>query len=151
MNKMDSLYNILQEFYLIYENFLELGNEKYDAVLKDDTNRLDEVVAAEQAVYLKVRGLEQKLDKLTVELNMKDKSLKEIIISADDNRSVLIEEWNRLSLLLENVKKVNKLCSTMIEVRLHRVDKAIDKLGQKDNSYFRMENYKQFNFLSKKI
>jgi len=62
---------------------------------------------------------------------MKDKSLKEIIISADDNRSVLIEEWNRLSLLLENVKKVNKLCSTMIEVRLHRVDKAIDKLGQR--------------------
>ena len=151
---MEKLIEILEESSDLYKKFLELEYQKYDVVLKNDIETLDDIVSKEQVFYLKMRGLEQKREKLMDSMGMKNKTLKEIIDSADDNKTVLHEKYNDLNSLISEVKKISSMCKTLIEVRLHRIDNVMAELGEKENTYTRSDvknsNAKSL-LLSKKI
>lgn len=137
---MNTLYTVLNESTQIYREFLELEYKKYDAILKADIETLDDLVSKEQVFYLKIRGLEQKREHLIETLGFKDKTLKEIIeISNNEQKQILLDIYNELNKLITEVKKINNLSKTLIEVRLHRVDKAMTQLGEKQNTYVRNE------------
>ncbi|HAQ41612.1 MAG TPA: hypothetical protein DCM73_12805 [Clostridiales bacterium] len=138
---MNTLYNLLKENAQLYGNFLELEHKKYDAVIKADIKALDEIVAKEQAYYLKMRGAEQKREQLSEVMGFGDKTLKEIIeLSDDEEKPLLSDAYNELNELITEVKKINGMCKTLIEVRLHRVDKAMSQLGEKENTYTDIEH-----------
>lgn len=138
---MNTLYTVLNESTQIYREFLELEYKKYDAILKADIETLDDLVSKEQVFYLKIRGLEQKREHLIETLGFKDKTLKEIIeISNNEQKQILLDIYNELNKLITEVKKINNLSKTLIEVRLHRVDKAMAQLGEKQNIYVRNEH-----------
>lgn len=133
---MNSLHDLLKESTQLYGNFLDLEYKKYDAVIKADTAALDDAVSKEQAYYLKMRGTEQKRERLIETMGFKDKTLREIIELSDDKQKQLLSDaYNELNKLITEVKKINSLCRTLIEVRLHRVDNALRLLGEKENTY----------------
>jgi len=152
---MKTLYEILKESAGLYKNFLELEYKKYDIAIKDDIVALDDIVSKEQAFYLKMRGLEQKREKLIEEMGMKGKSLKEIIeLTDEEQRPMLIEAYDELYELILGVKKISNLCKTVIEVRMNRIRKAMSQLGEKENTYSNEEgkyNNSKSLILSKKI
>lgn len=151
---MDKLKELLEESADLYNNFLELEYEKYDTVLKNDIETLDDVVSKEQAFYLKMRGLEQKREKLIDSMGMSGKTLKEIIDSSEEAKNMLIEEYEKLNSIMSEVKKISHLCKTLLEVRLHRIDKAMSQLGEKENTYTNKEsknNNAKSLMISKKI
>lgn len=152
---MKTLHELLIESAEVYKNFLELEYKKYDTVIKDDIAALDDIVANEQVYYLKIRGLEQKREKLFETIGMKNKTLKQIIeLSDEEHRPMLTEAYEELYKLILDTKKISNLCKTVIEVRLRRVHKAMNQMGEKDNTYSIEEsknnNSKSF-LLSKKI
>jgi len=152
---MKTLYELLKESADLYKNFLKLEYNKYDIAIKDDIVALDDIVSKEQAFYLKMRGLEQKREKLIEEMNMKGKSLKEIIeLSSEEQRPMLIEAYEELYKLILEVKEISNLCKTVIEVRINRIHKAMSQLGEKENTYSNEEgkyNNSKSLILSKKI
>lgn len=152
---MKTLYEILKESADLYKIFLELEYKKYDIAIKDDIVALDDIVSKEQVFYLKMRGLEQKREKLIEEMGMKGKSIKEIIeLSDEEQRPMLIEAYDELYKLILDVKKISKLCKTVIEVRMNRIHKAMSQLGEKKNTYSNEEgkyNNSKSLILSKKI
>lgn len=136
MEQMNSLYELLQDSAELYENFIKVEYEKYDAVIKDDINKLDEIISKEQVFYLKMKGLEQKREKLAQAMNMTDKTLKEIIETSDKDENYKLKlVYDRLFKALKDFKKINQECKTLIEVRLHRIENAMTKLGKKENTY----------------
>lgn len=152
---MKTLYEILRESAELYSNFLELEYKKYEFIIKDDTLSLDETVAKEQAFYMKMRGLEQKRIAYIEKIGMKDKTLAEIIeLSNETDKAILKEAYDELNRLITEVKKISDLCKLVIEVRLRRIDRAMNKLGHKENTYsnedVKNNNTKSF-LLSKKI
>lgn len=151
---MEKLIEILEESSDLYKKFLELEYQKYDVVLKNDIETLDDIVSKEQVFYLKMRGLEQKREKLMDSMGMKNKTLKEIIDSADDNKTMLHEKYDDLNSLISEVKRISSMCKTLIEVRLHRIDNVMAELGEKESTYTRNDvknsNAKSL-LLSKKI
>lgn len=153
--KMDFLYAILQESLELYENFIKVEYDKYDAVIRDDIKKLDEVISQEQVFYLKVKGLEQRREKLIESMGMKHKTLKEIIELSDEHERLRLKPmYDSLLVSLNDFKKINSECKTVIEVRLHRIDVAMSKLGEKQNNYPNAEGQKnnlKSNIVSKKI
>lgn len=137
---MNRLNELLEESAEIYKNFLELEYKKYDAVIKDDIVTLNDIVSKEQVIYLKIRGLEQKREKLIDSMGMSGKTLKEIIDTSVDEKNILIEEYDKLNNILYELKKITDRCKTLLEVRLHRIDKAMSQLGEKENIYTRVED-----------
>lgn len=133
---MNSLVELLDKSADLYKSFLELEYKKYDTVIKDDIKALDDIVAKEQVYYLKMRGIEQKRERLVDSMGYKDKTLMEIINAAEGNdKNILIKKHEELSEIVNEVKKISSLCKTLIEVRMHRIDKAMSQLGEKENTY----------------
>lgn len=131
---MDELIELLKESAEVYKQFLELEYEKYDIVIKNDIETLDDIVSKEQVVFLKMRGLEQKREKLIISMGMSGKTFKEIIDYLDNDEK-LLSEYEKLRSIISEVKKISSLCKTLIEVRLHRLDKAMSQLGESENTY----------------
>lgn len=133
---MKELLDILDESTNLYNHLFELEQQKYESLLKNDLVKLDEVVAKEQVAYLKMRGLEQKREKLVTSLGFKDKTLKEIIELITDNeyKSKLTEKYKELNKLILDIKNTNSLCKTLIEARLQGIEnkdrrnKCLDQL-----------------------
>lgn len=143
MGRMDSLYSILEESLKLYSDFTKVEYEKYDAIVKEDIDKLDEIISKEQVFYLKTKGLEQKRDKIIDSLNMKDKTFKEIIEMCEEEDSIRLNIlYDKLSKSLANFKDINLECKTLINVRLHKIDTASSKLGEKDNTYSNIESKK---------
>ncbi|HCX61260.1 MAG TPA: hypothetical protein DHU59_02355 [Clostridiales bacterium] len=128
--------DILKESSDLYKSFLELEYEKYDAVIKNDVDALDDIVSKEQVYYMKMRGVDQKREKLVDAMGCKGMTLKEIIETDKiKNNSELIEKYNEFSEIIQEVKKINSLCKTLIEVRMHKIDDALVQLGERDKTY----------------
>ncbi|MDF2948240.1 MAG: hypothetical protein K0R07_250 [Sedimentibacter sp.] len=135
---MEELIELLKESAEVYKQFLELEYKKYDIVIKNDVISLDDIVSKEQVVFLKMRGLEQKREKLIVSFGMNGKTFKEIIDNQDEDEN-LLSEYQKLKSIISEVKKISSLCKTLIEVRLHRLDKAMSQLGESENTYTNKE------------
>nr|WP_312577356.1 flagellar protein FlgN [Sedimentibacter sp.] len=155
MGLTDALCNILIESSDTYESFIKLEHDKYDAIIKDDIKRLDEIISKEQAFYLKMKGLEQRRQKITQDMNMQNKTLKEIIeITGDDEKCKLKSAYDTLHKTLSNFKKINLECKTLIEVKLHKINSAMEKHVMAENNYSdsdcKIKNHKS-SIISKKI
>lgn len=133
---MDKLLEILEESSELYKNFLELEYKKYDTVIKNDIETLDGIVSKEQVFYLKMRGIEQKREKVLCAMGYENKSLKEIIkANYEFDNSKLNDKYEELCRIIADVKKISSLCKTLIEVRMHRIDKVMKQLGEEKNTY----------------
>lgn len=137
---MEKLIDILNESADLYKNFLELEYKKYDTIIKNDMEELDNIVSKEQVFYLKMRGLEQKREKLMDSMGMKGKTLKEVIESENDYKDALTKEYNELKDIISEVKRISSLCKTLIEVRMRHIDKAKKQLGETENTYSNKDN-----------
>lgn len=135
---MDTLYELLKENSELYKIFLDLEYKKYDAVIKNDIKALDDIVSKEQAYYLKIRGIEQKREKLMDSLGMTGKTLKEIIDSTGNH--ILEDQYEELNNTITELKKINSLLKTLIKVRLNRIDKKMISLGEEENTYSNGKN-----------
>lgn len=143
MKQMDSLYSVLEEILELYSSFVKVEYEKYDAVVRNNIEKLDEIISKEQVFYLKAKGLEQRRVRITDSMNIKDKTLTEIIeITGEDESARLKLLRDRLNNSLADFKKINSECKTLIDVRLHRIDTVMSKLGERDNTYTNGENRK---------
>ena len=155
MEQMDALYELLEESAELYESLLITEREKYDAAIKNDIIKLDEVTSKEQVFYLKIKGLEQRRNKLVQDMNLEDKKFKEIIEIADKvQRPKLNVVYERLYKALIDVKQINKQCKIVIDVRLHRIDAVMSGLGRNENIYKPNDNQNHSNksiMISKKI
>ncbi|NLJ57599.1 MAG: flagellar protein FlgN [Tissierellia bacterium] len=147
---MDVLTSVLKESTDLYRQILDLEYKKYDAVLKNDIELLDKVVAEEQVFYMKMRGLEQKREKHLDSIGMKEKTLKEIIALVDNNQ-VLQEQYDEFSSIVKELKKINSLLKTVIEVQLNKIDKAMKDLGERENTYSNEKDENKGLLISRKI
>ncbi len=160
MNRIDDLYNILKGQLSLYEEFLKVEEEKYNVILTDDIKRLDEIVSEEQAFFLKSRGLDQKRENILKELNLSGKTLKDVIEYVEEcDKERFSDIHKRIYKALADFKEKNNQCQDLVQIRLHRAQAMIDKLGESNNQsklYFKDGNsdeidINKMNFISKRI
>ena len=133
---MNTLCELLKENNEIYKMLLELEYDKYEAVIKNDVISLDNIVSQEEVYYLQMKGIEHKREKLLNSLGLSGKTLKEIIDAAENEfKTNLQEEFEELNNTIKELKKINELLKTIIEVRLRRINKGLSNLGENKNTY----------------
>ena len=133
---MNTLCELLKENNEIYKMLLELEYDKYEAVIKNDVISLDNIVSQEEVYYLQMKGIEHKREKLLNSLGLSGKTLKEIIDAAENEfKTNLQEEFEELNNTIKELKKINELLKTVIEVRLRKINKEMSNLGENKNTY----------------
>lgn len=147
MKEINALCMLLKENAEILENTIKIEYEKHEAIINDDINILDSIVEKEQVFYLEMKGIEQKRIKLVDSMGMKDKKMSQIISSAHgEDREKLQDIYDRLLKALNDFQKISQECRTLIEIKLHKINDSLNKLGYKENK----DTLKNF-MLSEKI
>lgn len=119
----------LEKYAAFYREFLKMEQDKSKAISKNDIESVNDFVKQEQAYMLKTKGLEVERDKITESYGMKDLTLREFLEHIHESKAERANElFNELTELLENLKRVNSSNNTMIELRLHRIGKALEQL-----------------------
>lgn len=133
MNKFDELYSILNEQLNILADNYELEEEKYHVILKDDIEALNDIVQKEQAVYMKIRGTDNKREKTIKELGYSDKTLYQIIETMDDeNKNRFSKLHSELNEVIDKFKCKNNECQELANIRIKRANDMIERI--QDNS-----------------
>lgn len=107
-----------------------LAQEKADAARQDDLLALDEVLKQEQAMTLTLRGLEQRRQKLSAELELTDTKLSGLPAKCPPE---LQDEARDTVEALRQGYQVYRSCSDMarntLELALHQIDKFVAAAG----------------------
>lgn len=156
MSEFNELYEILENQYKILDENYALEEEKFQVILKDDIDRLNEIVQLEQALYMKIRGNDMKRESSIKKLGLSDKTLSDIIdLMKEDDKIKFLEIQEELTNMMIKFRNKNKDCQELADIRLKRAQGMISKLEEssKNHIYNREQNEenKKKNVFSRKI
>ncbi len=122
---MDELMKILEALTEALNNSLPLEKEKFRAVQEDRISTVEECMVKEQALALKIKGLEQRRIKFMEEHGYGNMTLKEIAETLKGEEQMkmnaLIED---VVLAVQNFNSYNDESMKMIRLKLHTLEKT---------------------------
>lgn len=96
---------------------------KAEAASANEHSRMDSFLHEEQALILKVRGLEQQRDRHAGELGWKDMTFRQILAAADEEDSaVLAPLFSRLERELKDLTDAREAAGRIITARLRELE-----------------------------
>lgn len=136
MNEKDAqqLLDMLKKHMDFYKEYLEFLESKLEIMANDKLEELDMYVKQEEVFFLRVKGIERERVQYLEELGYQEKSFREIIPFFPENLQKEVHEvFGVFSDTLLDIKATNLQCKSMAELRLHRIQSAINTLEHNRN------------------
>ncbi|MEG1179008.1 MAG: flagellar export chaperone FlgN, partial [Oscillospiraceae bacterium] len=90
-----------------------------------------EHVKNEEVFLLKCRGFEVKRQAFLKELGLENMLMRDVIKQApEEMREQLDSVFSELSEAILDLKEINNRCNSMIELRLHKIEKTLNQLEE---------------------
>ncbi len=153
----DEFLSFFQRYLAFYEDFLQLETQKFNEIIANRLDNLDQMVKNEEAFMLKSRGLELERDKLMAKTESPKATFKELIALLDESAQEEAQLlYNRLSQVLNNLKHINSRCNYLTKLKLHRIEVNLEKIKsqpelQKLYNAQAVEHAASSRILSKKV
>jgi hypothetical protein len=153
----DEFLSFFQRYLAFYEEFLQLETEKYNEIIANKLDQLDQRVKNEEAYMLKSRGLEAERDKLMAKTENPSATFRELIPLLDESAQAEAQAlYDKLSQVLKNLKHTNLRCNYLTKLKLHRIEVNLEKIKnhpelQKLYNAQAVENAASSRILSKKV
>lgn len=123
---MERFQQIIKDLIKLFEESLPLEEKKLQAIQTDDVAGVEECMKQEQALTLKLRGLDQKREAAQKELGWEDKSFREIIGAApEEKKQELSDLFDQLDKAMTIFQDTNQNAMTAMEVHLRDIQKVI--------------------------
>jgi len=148
-------YDLMQQYVVFYKEFFEFETKKLEDVANNRIDLMDEHVKKEEVFLLKSRGFEVKREAFLKDAGLENMSMSEVIKTSPEEAEGKLEGvFSELSNLLLDLKEINLRCNSMIELRLHRIEKTLNQLEenqQKDYNNSAKNDKKKTDFISRKV
>lgn len=142
---MDKFKKVIRDMIALFEDHLPLEQKKLKAVQMDDVATVEACMTQEQALVLKLRGLDQKRERVMKELGWDGKTFSQIVASApEEERQELQKLFEDLDRSMGVFKDVNDNAMTTMEVHLRDIEKVI-KIKDPEGRYGQEGNPLQNN------
>lgn len=140
-----------------YEQFLQMETEKFNKLISNEFERIDDYVKQEEVFMLKARGLEKEREKLMKDINCPKSTFQEIILQLDPSvQEEASTIYSILSQIIKNLKHCNQKNNYLIQLKLHQIEVNLEKLKnrpdlQKQYNAQAVEKAAHKNIFSKKV
>lgn len=155
VNQVKIFYNLMQQYLVFYKEFLDFETKKLDDVANNRIDIMDEHVKKEEVFLLKSRGFEAKREEFLKNAGFENMSMSEVInTSPEESRGQLSDVFSELSDILLDLKEINSRCNSMIELRLHRIEKTLNRIEENQQSNYNnsaKSDKKKTDFISRKV
>ena len=123
---MERFKKVITDLAQLFEDALPLEHEKLTAVQNDDVAGLEDCMKREQAIMMKIRGLEQKRERTQQELGWQDKSFREIIKDLPEEQQPEMQElFDRLSIAVKVFQDANQSALDTMKVHLKDIERVM--------------------------
>lgn len=133
---MKDLLNILDEELMLYKTILDLSNNKTTLLKENKVKELEAMTKEEESLVANVIEKEKlrikEVKNICVRYGKPEQSLKieELCEFIDNSKEELLSYKKEIMAILEELKKVNKLNSTLINSSLEYVNFAVNMLTE---------------------
>lgn len=127
----DSFVHTLEELSKIIAKLTEAEKSKAETASAGEHGKMDSFLKEEQALLLKLRGLEQLRGRQAADLGWKDLTFRQILSTADEAEvSVLSPLFSEMELLLKDLTDAEESSSRIISVRLREFEHILGANSQ---------------------
>lgn len=127
----DKLVLFFENYLSFYKEFLQLETDKFNSISNNRIQSMNSLVKSEEAFILRSRGLEIERDKLVARTEIPKATFRELIpLFSSPQREKMEYIYKELSQVFFDLKAMNRRCNCSIEIRLHRIHTAVDKLDK---------------------
>ena len=125
-------FSLMDKHIALYTELFELEDAKLQDINKNNYKALDDYVKKEEALVLRVRGMESTREKFLKENGLDGLKMKEIIEQLPTEQKAHGQEiYEKFSKIVNKVNAVNKKSMFISEIRMHNLQKAIAKAEHK--------------------
>lgn len=123
---MDDFITVIEELIHLFQDLRQIEQDKLAAVQKNRITYVEDCMNKEQAAILKLRGLDKKRDTCQEQLGFKGDTFQQILSKVSgEEHGQLKYLFDTLSDQVRQFQDVNESAHTLIEINLHKIDKAI--------------------------
>ena len=123
---LDEFIAVVQDTAELAVSIAKIETSKAEAASEKKRHYLDSYIQTEQAMLLKLRGLEQKRTHLAEALGWKGLTFRQILANASpEDREKLLPSFNQLEESLKGLETSRKASEQILNVRLHELQVAI--------------------------
>lgn len=150
-------FDLMKSHVALYTEMKRVETEKMADIAGNHFEKLDDYVKKEEALLLKSRGLELSRSRFFKKYNLTDTRMNGVIaVLPEEMRPEGEQFYKALSELVFDIKRINERCESMSELRLHRIENAVNRLQNtpKSESSYNMEAKQQASHssvMSKKV
>lgn len=132
---MEQFQKIIRDLIVLFEEHLPLEQRKLEAIQQDDVSGVEECMKQEQALTLKLKGLDRKRESIQKELGWEGKPFREIVDAVPaENRQELRKLFDQLTNIVTIFSETNKEAMTAMEVHLRDMQKVM-KIKSHEGAY----------------
>lgn len=123
---MERFQQIITDLIALFDEYLPLEQEKLRAVQEDDVATVEDCMRKEQAIVLKLRGLEQKREEAQQEQGWEGMTFRQIIEQVPQQKRQEFQQlFDQLETSVSVFQETNKNAMDTISVHLREIQKII--------------------------
>ena len=129
------LLDMLKRHLAFYQEYLVFLQSKLAIMANNQLEELDAFVKEEEVFFLRAKGIERERMQVQEELGAQDQTFRELIPSFPEELQAEGQTaFRAFSDTLLDIKATNLQCKSMAELRLHRIQSAIQTLEHSRNA-----------------
>ena len=133
---MDEFKKIIEQLISVFQQLTKIEHVKLDAAAGKHVGTVEDCVTQQQALLLRLRGLEQSREREQKKAGYEGLQFREILERCPDSeREGLFQLFDSLSREIQMFREVNADSNEILKTNLHMIDKALrTKTGKTYNS-----------------
>ncbi len=144
---IDELIAVLGEIRDLLEQNIPLEKEKLKAVQENKVAVVEDCMLKEQAILLKMRGLEKRREKILKDAGYEGRTLRDLSADLDpDEKGRLQPAIDEFLLTVQNFNSLNEESMKLIRLNLHQIEKAVsagdgDVYGRREKEKLQTDHF----------
>jgi hypothetical protein len=123
---MDEFIAVIKNLIHLFQDLIQIEQDKLVAAQKNRITFVEDSMNKEQAAILKLKGLDRKRENCQEQLGYKGCTFRQILSKVSgDNYVQLKQLFEELSEHVILFQDINESAQSLIEIKLHKIDKAI--------------------------
>lgn len=133
---MDEFKKIIEQLISLFQQLTKIERVKFEAAAGNHVGTVEDCSTQQQALLLKLRGLEQARERAQKKAGYEGMQFRQILENCPDSeREELFQLFDGLSREIQMFQEVNDGANQILKMNLHMIDKALrSKTGKIYNS-----------------
>ncbi len=132
---LDDLYDYMSGILDLYRDAIPMLKSELDAIVEEDTEKLNQAMNAQQAIILKTRDFDERMAGFSKLIEVPNESIQDLSANLPGNEGKRFAKLHDdFKVTIEEVLFYRNKCREMLTARMHSLERILDEAGNPQES-----------------